>query len=64
MTARVIAAIAGTPTADGQTSLVARNWKWTQTQLRIAGLYLGEIDGDPGPKTEAAVSQFIQMHAP
>lgn len=38
------------------------DWRWTQTQLRARGIYTGVIDGDPGPKTEAAVAAFIAAH--
>lgn len=38
------------------------DWRWTQARLKALGLYAGAVDGDPGPKTEAAVATFIAAH--
>jgi putative chitinase len=38
------------------------DWKWSQAQLQARGFYTGTIDGDAGPKTEAAVAAFIAAH--
>ena len=38
------------------------DWSWIQAQLAEEGVYSGKIDGDPGPKTEAAVASFVQAN--
>lgn len=51
---------AATPPAAPLAAFVAEDdWRSIQTRLAALGLYSGNIDGDPGPKTRAAVAAAL-----